>query len=106
MIVIKFLTRFRKVNKIYYFSDLKIEERHNLLSTTIGTLNMENEAYEQAFYMAWAFYPCFFVIGLGQILFFYLYNRKYHPFSEILKGVKKQGKQLFFTLCVEKAAQT
>ena len=56
---------------------------------------MEDEAHEKAFYMAWIFYPCFFIIAIGQILFFFLYNRKYHPFSEILKGVNKQGNTYF-----------
>ena len=73
----------------------KITERHDLLTSTIGTLHMEDEAHEKAFYMAWILYPCFFIILIGQILFFYLYNRKYHPFSEILKGVRKQGKIFF-----------
>ena len=56
---------------------------------------MEDEAHGKAFYMAWILYPCFFIVTIGQILSFYLYNRKYHPFSEILKGVRKQG--IFFS---------
>ena len=52
---------------------------------------MEDEAYERASYMAWVFYPCFIIIGIGQIILFWLYNDKYHPFSVILKGVKNQG---------------
>ena len=70
-----------------------------MLSSTIGTLHMEDEAHENAFYMAWVLYPCFFIVAVGQILFFYLYNRKYHPFSEILKGVRKQGKIYFKVDC-------
>ena len=80
-----------------YFPDMMISERHTLLKSTIGTLHMEDEAFEQSFYMSWVFYPFFFIIGLGQILFFYLYNKKFHPFCEILKGVRKQGK-----ICVMK----
>ena len=60
---------------------------------------MEDEAYERAFYLAWVFYPCFIIIGIGQIILFWLYNDKYHPFSEILKGVKKQGMPKVSTLC-------
>ena len=60
---------------------------------------MENEAFEQISYMAWVLYLCFFLIGLGQILLFCLYNNKYHPFNAILKGVKKQGNSLFLPTC-------
>ena len=70
---------------------MKISERHALLSSTIGTLKMEDEAFEQSFYMAWAFYPFYIIIGLGKILFFYLYNNKFHPFNEILKIVQEKG---------------
>ena len=52
---------------------------------------MENEAYIQSYYMSWAFFPCFIVIGIGQILLFYFFNQKFHPFSIILEGANEEG---------------
>ena len=72
-----------------YFSDTKISERHLLLKATIDTLTSEDEAYEQAFYMSWVFLLSFILIGLGQIILFYLYNKKCHPFSIILPDDEK-----------------
>ena len=76
---------------------MKIAERHALLSNTIGTLRMEDEAYESAFYLSWIFYPTFFLVLLGQILSAWMYNNKFHPFVEILKGAKKQGTLILLT---------
>ena len=78
--------------KIHSFSDSKISERHLLLKSTIDTLPEEDEAYNLAKLLSWVFFPIFVVLALGQILLFNLFNDRFHPFVEILKGAKTQGK--------------
>ena len=68
---------------LFSFADKQISTRHLLLKDTIGTLEMENEAYIQMFYMSWAFFPAFVLVGVLQLILAYLYN-KHHPFSIIL----------------------
>ena len=55
------------------------------LKATIDTLEMEDEAYVQIFYMAWIFYPIFIFIGILQVILFVLYNHKCHPFRALLE---------------------
>ena len=82
--------------KLYFnISDAQVAERHIHLKDTIGTLVMEDEAYDQSFYMAWIFFPIFILIAVGQGLLIELYNKKYHPFNIILEGATKKGKMLF-----------
>ena len=78
--------------KIHSFSDSKISERHLLLKSTIDTLPEEDEAYNLAKLLSWVFFPIFVVLALGQILLFNLFNDRFHPFVEILKGANIQGK--------------
>ena len=54
------------------------------LKATIGTLQMEDEAFELCYYLSWVFYPIFTLIGILQMILFLLYNQKYHPFSDLL----------------------
>ena len=56
------------------------------LQATIGTLEMEDEAFERCKTMSWIFYPIFMLIGILQIILFVLYNDKFHPFCDLLKG--------------------
>ena len=53
---------------------------------------MENEAYTQAYHMAWVFFPCFFLIAMLQMILFCLFNHKYHPFVDLLDDADNQGK--------------
>ena len=78
--------------KVQSFSDTKISERHLLLKSTIDTLPEEDEAYNLAKLLSWVFFPVFLVLALGQVLLFYFFNDRFHPFVEILKGAKTQGK--------------
>ena len=75
--------------KIYIFiflfiSDTKVYERHLHLKATIGTLQMEDEAFVLCYYLSWVFYPIFTLIGILQMILFLLYNQKFHPFSVLL----------------------
>ena len=67
-----------------FISDSKVYERHMHLKATIGTLQMEDEAFVLCYYLSWVFYPIFTLIGILQIVLFLLYNQKYHPFSDLL----------------------
>ena len=88
--------------KLYFnISDAQVAERHIHLKDTIGTLVMEDEAYDQSFYMAWIFFPIFILIAVGQGLLIELYNKKYHPFNIILEGATKKGKILFTSMLIK-----
>ena len=63
------------------------------LKATIGTLQMEDEAFVLCYYLSWVFYPIFTLIGILQMILFLLYNQKYHPFSDLLiRPVTDAGK--------------
>ena len=66
--------------------------RHNFLGETIGTLPMEDEAYNQAWISTWLFPLLTLVFSALQYLFFYLYNERYHPMARILEEYKIEGK--------------
>ena len=78
--------------KLHSFSDTKISERHLLLKSTIDTLPEEDDAYDLAKLLSWIFFPIFIVLALGQIFFFKLFNNRFHPFVDILKGANRKGK--------------
>ena len=63
-----------------------------LLKSTIDTIPEEDEAYDLAKLLSWVFFPIFVLVALGQVLLFYLFNDRFHPFAEILKGANTQGK--------------
>ena len=84
---------FRKVCFLNFLilSDSKVSERHLHLKSTIGTLEMENEAYDQVYFMAWVFFPSFMLIAIFQAILFILFNNKCHPFSDILEGADRSA---------------
>ena len=63
-----------------------------LLKSTIDTIQEEDEAYDLAKLLSWVCFPIFLVLALGQVLLFYFFNDRCHPFVEILKGANTQGK--------------
>jgi len=70
---------------VLYYS---ISVRHHFLSQTIGTLPLENEAYNQAWISTWLFPLLTLVVSALQYLFFHLYNERYHPMARILNEYK------------------
>ena len=66
--------------------------RHNFLGETIGTLPMEDEAYNQAWISTWLFPLLTLVFSALQYLFFHLYNERYHPMARILNEYRTEGK--------------
>ena len=61
-----------------------MQERHDILSRTIGYLDEEQEALEKGYLLVISSTVIVVVGSLLQILFFYLYNRPFHPFANIL----------------------
>ena len=70
------------------FADCFIEERHTILKNSIGTLKMENIAYNQAWIFSWIFHVIVILCSILQYVCFNLYNEKYHPMAMILKETK------------------
>ena len=62
----------------------KIQERHDILSRTIGYLDEEQEALDRGYILLISSTSIIIVGSLLQILFFYLYNGPLHPFANIL----------------------
>ena len=62
----------------------KMQERHNVLERTIGYLDEEQEALDRGYFLLIGSAITVIVGSLLQILFFYLYNGKFHPFTNIL----------------------
>ena len=62
----------------------KMQERHDILSRTIGYLDKEQEAVDKGYLLVICSTVTMVVGCLLQILFFYLYNGRFHPFANIL----------------------
>lgn len=72
-------------------ADYFVSERHHFLLDTIGTLDIENAAYDQAWIFSWIFFVIVIVCSVMQYLFFHLYNEKFHPMAPILEEYLKKG---------------
>ena len=61
-----------------------MQERHDILARTIGYLDEEQEALDTGYQLLIGSTVTMVVGSLFQILFFYLYNGRFHPFANIL----------------------
>ena len=61
-----------------------MQERHDILSRTIGYFDEEQEAMDKGIMLLICSTVTMVVGSLLQILFFYLYNGPFHPFANIL----------------------
>ena len=61
-----------------------MQERHDILRSTIGFLDEEQEALDRGYMLLIGSTVTMVVGSLLQILFFYLYNEPFHPFANIL----------------------
>ena len=68
-----------------------MQERHDILSRTIGYLEEEQEALDRGYLLLIGSTVTMVVGSLLQILFFYLYNGPFHPFANILVD-EEEGK--------------
>ena len=78
-----------------------MQERHDILSSTIGYLDKEQEALDTGYLLLFCSFSIMIVGSLLQVLFFWLYNGKCHPFANILldeDDVLSEGMQAFLTL--------
>ena len=78
-----------------------MQERHDILSRTIGYLDKEQEALDMGYLLLICLFSVMIVGSLLQILFFWLYNGKCHPFANILLDEDKvlpEGRPAFLTL--------
>ena len=76
-----------------------MQERHDVLSRTIGYLDEEQEALDRGYLLLVGSTVTMVVGSLLQILFFYLYNGPYHPFANILVD-ETEGKESIFSLAI------
>ena len=72
-----------------------MQERHNILTRTIGYLDKEQEAMDTGIMLLISSTVAMVVGSLLQILFFYLYNGPFHPFANILVD-DIEGKESIF----------
>ena len=66
------------------FIALKIQERHSFLHDTIGYLPEENEAFESVNFLLFGSFGYIIGSSILEMILFYLYNSKFHPFKNIL----------------------
>ena len=66
-------------------SGSNICHRHNLLFNTIGVLPEETDAYNLIICLICASHSCLLLLTIFEMIFFYLYNSKFHPFKMILQ---------------------
>ena len=69
-----------------------MQERHDILTRTIGYLDEEQEALDRGYLLLICSTVTMVLGSLLQILFFYLYNGPFHPFANILVDETK-GKE-------------
>ena len=63
----------------------KMQERHDVLTNTIGYLPQEEEALKTGYYLLIGSLSMVIVGTILEVLFFWLYNGSCHPFANILK---------------------
>ena len=73
-----------------------MQERHNILTRTIGYFDLEQEAMDTGNMLLIGSTVTMVVGSLLQILFFYLYNGPFHPFANILVD-ETEGKESIFS---------
>ena len=76
--------------KLFQFIDVNILtgsnicQRHTLLFSTIGVLPEEISAYNLFLSLIFSSHVCLLFLTTLELIFFYLYNSKLHPFHRIL----------------------
>ena len=76
-----------------------MQERHDILSRTIGYFDEEQEAMDTGNMLLIGSTVTMIVGSLLQILFFYLYNGPFHPFANILVDETEGKNQSFSNNC-------
>ena len=79
----------KKTIIIWLLSVGKVYERHQILENSIGALPKEHEAYNTLLIIVSTCVPGLFVATILQFVLYYLFNRFFHPFKDIVYGPKK-----------------
>ena len=69
---------------MFLFTVFKMQERHDILSRTIGYFEEEQIALDRGYLLLISSTVLMIFGSLFQLLFFYLYNGPFHPFADIL----------------------
>ena len=70
-------------NALLYLG-INVFERHDILVNSIGALPQEIEAFEQMKWMLGLSYSLLLICAILQMVSYYFYNGKFHPFADIL----------------------
>ena len=62
-----------------------MQERHDVLTNTIGYLPQEEEALKTGYYLLIGSLSMVIIGTILEVLFFWAYNGSCHPFANILK---------------------
>ena len=75
----------------FIISGSNICARHNFLSDTIGVLPEETKAYNLIIWLICSSHSCLLLLTIIEMICFFLYNSKYHPFKMILQieGIRR-----------------
>ena len=79
----------KKTNIFCLLSVGKVYEMHQILENSIGALPKEHEAYNNLLIIVSSCVPGLFVATILQLVLYYLFNRFFHPFKDIVYGPKK-----------------
>ena len=74
-----------KLSTFIIISVFKMQERHNILSQTIGYHKEEQEALDRGYYLLYSSFTFIIIGSLLEVGFFWIYNGPWHPFANILK---------------------
>ena len=77
------------IHYLISFTGTNIFDRHAILVNSIGAFPEEIEAYVQIQLMIGLSYPLLVLLTTIQIVSFYLYNDRFHPFALIVRTEEK-----------------
>ena len=77
-----------------------MQERHDILSRTIGYLDKEQEALDTGYLLLICSFSVMIVGSLLQVPFFWLYNGNFHPFVNILLDEDKTIPEGTYAICM------
>ena len=76
----------------FYISVMKMQERHSVLEKSIGFLDEEQKSLTMGYSLLLTTVTILMIGTAFQVLFFWMYNGTYHPFSNILKESSDSNK--------------
>ena len=83
------ISNYRHVIFLLLISAIKISERHNILSNSIGYLPEEQKAHEDVWIITSISLVCIILSSITEAMLFILYNGRFHPFKNIIVDIKQ-----------------